>query len=491
MPRIPLLQEGPVRRAETPRGDILAQETLAIGQAVSQVTTTAANFLTNLQRSQDANDLSSALAFSANSRTENNALIKEDVAGFSDATKKYEAHEKLITEQVSKQWPRAFKTWQIDDLKHSDAGRTKIGAWQSKRSIDHQQANLVTTERVWKDEAVRAVDDVSLGIATANYFKALDDAVITGGLTELQAITRKEDFAVSVTSARVDRDIDANPQAALEKLNAGGYAIGEIKRLDKIDKAEVAVAQERKDITKEQEDAEKRADEAKKEEQEANAVEYTAQLAEGVPLNKQKATDDLRTGKITRKFFESLMKETVIGDKSDPDELLEVDVRVTNNTISQSEILENPRLTAADKSARIKTLASVQDKAFQRQLKDGESELRAVIISTGPLAKFVKGEEQERMEFAKNELADRLTEGKDSLREILDDMLPRFRATVQKATSLPTPRLSRSRPTNVLQLKNQRENLKRQLSFMNPNEAEEEAELLEAYEQIIQQEDIK
>jgi hypothetical protein len=481
MPRVPLLKEGPVRRTPTPDIGIAGAEQRALGAGISTLTKQASEFAFALDRSKKAADLSSALAFSAAARTQEVEDIQKDFINYADADKRLAKKDKAINAEVKKKFPDIFNQWEIDDAAHREKAGIDTRTWQSKREIDRQESELVINEKVWFNDAVRATDNISLGIASGQYFDSLERAVASGAITAEDFAIKKLDFARRVQSARADKAISENPVVAKERIEAGEFALDEDVRLTKLARADVAIEAELRQETQANEKAEKEEAENKKKLQEGRAVEWTVANAEGQPIDQQELIDDLAAGNITRSFFDSFVKETPL-ETSDPDELLEIDVRVTNNQISQSEILANPLLSSTDKARQSQRLVAIQDKALQRDVKDGRDELRALIISTGPAAAFLKQDEQEKLQQAYNEYEQRLADGEDKLK-ILEDMKPRFRSTPAKLRSLPMPALSPAPATKadavasqkalVLGLQNGR--------YTDIKQAEREAELLESY----------
>jgi len=244
MPRIPLLKEQAPHQVAPQRNvgqaDLAAARAIeSVGGAASAALRDVDRFKQQLQASRDNTDLSAALAYSAHERTTNFEEIKQ--GDYNQAEGSFKNKEKDIAAEVKKNWPRIADAWQQKDLRHQDTTTVKLNAWRTKQDISHQQAQLEVVEQTWKDEAIKASDDVSMGVASANYFEAIDKHVATGGITEKDAAKRKITFAKDVMSTRIDNDIIANPIGTLSKLESREYAVDEETRTKKIEKAKVQI----------------------------------------------------------------------------------------------------------------------------------------------------------------------------------------------------------------------------------------------------------
>lgn len=267
------------------------------------------------------------------------------------------------------------------------------------------------------------------------------EMVVSGFMKNTDADAILRDFTDRAEEVRADRVIEADPAAAEVLLKGEDFATLDPKiRQGKIEKAQLRQQQ----MAEQAEQAERDLREAGERAQEDRAIQWTTQYAENGIVDIATLREDLRDKKITREFFNSMMDDIRTGQskgQSMENEILEVEEQIRDGVINREGILVNRFLTAGDKRELIDRLESVQDEKFKVNLDLGETELKAAIVTSGPLAPLDTGE-AERLAAAKKELYRRLKTGDEPLDTITQDLVNRYRTRPANLSSLPKPRFS-------------------------------------------------
>lgn len=181
----------------------------------------------------------------------------------------------------------------------------------------------------------------------------------------------------------------------------------------------------------------------------------------------------------------------------DPKTVNDLHYGIVNGTISLADIRDTPssRLSVRTRSTLIDKWASVSRGGgieSTKDYKDAIETLKRTVITTGPLAQFVKQDEQGKYDFALRELDGRIKRDKitleslDRIQGIVADMVPRYASQPPAPTSLPSPRFGArpAKPEDILALAQQTA-AAFQSGKIDQDTFQDEDRLLRQYEEIL------
>lgn len=406
--------------------------------------------------------------------------LQSDPDGFEFWEEKHEEYVNKTVEDARNRLPaNVFDSWNASFQKIATKSYIDIRGAARTILVDKGKADLNSNLSVYNNIYATQPDPEDRRVTLGQAYLSISDAQNNGFITEVEANVKRESFVQSVETTRLENDLLNNPEATQEKFDAGEYAVTEESKPAYKKRIDAAVEAEKKERNTQIEKNEKKQEKALKQAQNDLEIDFREKLSNGELTEKDVFAAGQRR-KLRPDQVESLVDDLNKGesDKSDPVEYTNVLEGIIGRTIiNPTEITNNRLLSPGDK----KMFTGMLDKKQGEIEKDIISAMKPFIISTGPMAQFVKQDEQILMQSAVEEMKSRLGAGEDP-EELKTDLIKRYGKVFTTMNQL--PKLRFGHPDN-LDLAKSLLVQKFKEGKISQTEAERQAELIQDYEEAM------
>jgi len=493
MTTVPRYGASPVQKGALRPGHFQPAQQGSMGAAISDVGASLGNVAMSMGREEQA--AKKAFEDAEKARTLNNETagsmmnlakftnsLKEDPDSFGQWGTAHEDYTKKTLEDARKRLPAdvygSFEASyaQISTRSYIDT----IGAARTVQ-VDKSKADLDSNLSVYNDMyATSKAEDRKLILGQA--YLSISDAQNTGMISEQDAVKKRESFLKSVELTRLNNDLNQDPEATKAIFESGGYSLPEDVKPDYQKKINAAVEAERKEIITRAEKLEAQQEKFMKQAQDDLEIDFRESMINNTLTEK----DILAAGqrrKLSPGQVKSLLSDLSKEDKvnSDPEEYDNTLRRVLDGQATTNQILNNPDLAPRDKKTFTSMVTTGKDNRRSEDEKSITASIRPFIISTGPLAQFVKQDEQILYQSAIEEMNERLDAG-ESPASIKVDLIERYNRVPISTEQLPALKFG---STDNLALAKTILVKKFQAGEITETTANREAELIEKYEGAI------
>lgn len=231
MPTIPTIQRQGARSVRAVAADV--------GQGLTQAGRAVLMIDEQMQQARKSRELNEVVTEATRRIAENEDTLKADPGAFTTwseqqreflTTTRSELSDSLGDAEVRDLFNQKFNTMGV----HSE---TRIRQGARGREIDEGRSAIAAMEDVLSDNYATLASGVDRQAVLDGVEAAFDEAADTGILTDTEAEQRKQLFLNRAEQLRVLADINNDPAATLEAIDAGQYALEEQDRRIAVERA--------------------------------------------------------------------------------------------------------------------------------------------------------------------------------------------------------------------------------------------------------------
>ncbi len=456
MARVPVTQSSSTRTGFLRAGQITQQKQHDVGAVLQNIGADIGNVAISaakieqktqaaFKKAEDARTLSNEETNATKSLSEFSNGLKSDPDSFETwQTQHNEYVDNTLEDARGRLNPEVFDAFSSSFKKNSTRSFIDITNASRRVLVDKGRSDLDSNLAVYNDLYATQVDPEDRKQILGQASLSISDAQNNGLITEQEAFAKRDEFLQSVEITRLLNDLNENPELAQINFESNEYAISEKSKPAYEKRIDTAVESLQRERANTIEKNEKEQTKLLKQSQNDLEIDFIELMANN-ELTEAKIIAAGQNRALRPAQVKSLLSDIQNPDKvsSDPAEYTDTLEGVLKGTMSIDKILQNTKLSPVDKktlTGMITTSENLEEREKEKKIKEDTKRVTAAIkpfiISTGPLAQFVKQDEQILLQSAIQELNERISQGEDP-DKIKVDLIQRYNRVPLSVEQLP------------------------------------------------------